>query len=151
MLGQDPVKLRGALWTGALEGRVTRAGGGVLVLGHHLQDWLDRGAPRGENDQSPLEIVGFSVGSPEPNRLAFTLSEAARLVSLSTTYLTDEINLRYLVAKRVGSRYVIPATSLESWLDRLESASTYIPPSQRYYHNFARWEPPLRRRQHWSW
>jgi len=57
--------------------------------------------------------------------LAYALPEAARVAGVSTDTLRRAIRATeppYLKAKKVGSKYVIPATALAEWLDSLPDA-----------------------------
>lgn len=54
-------------------------------------------------------------------KLAYSIQEAAEASGLSTTVIRRKINAGYIAAKYSGTKPVILATELESWLQSLPS------------------------------
>jgi len=55
-------------------------------------------------------------------KLAYSVDEARTVIGLGRTRLFEEINSGRLLAVKAGKRTLIPARSIEAWLECLPSA-----------------------------
>ncbi len=94
--------------------------GRYLVLNRGLQAWIDRGRPLWSGDNELQEDRAFRVAQRDGQvRLSYRMSEAARLVSVSQTFLGRQVHLGYLHAKKAGGVYLIPRPALLEWVEQL--------------------------------
>lgn len=56
------------------------------------------------------------------SKMAYTLAEAATAVGVSRPVMTEWVNIKGFPAFKSGKRWIIPAASLERWLDERAAA-----------------------------
>ncbi len=58
------------------------------------------------------------------NALSYTIDEAAKITGLGRTRLYEELNTGRLKGVKAGRRTLIPHSSIEQWLETLETYPT---------------------------
>lgn len=67
-------------------------------------------------------------------RIAYTVSEAARALGLSRSMIYDQLRTNRLQSLRIGKRRIITREQIDAWLSGLDSSppESYSPASARY-------------------
>jgi excisionase family DNA binding protein len=58
------------------------------------------------------------------DRIGNSIEDAAKIAGVSRTFLFGEIRDGRLIAKKAGSRTLIPTENLKAWMDSLPAAPT---------------------------
>lgn len=91
------------------EGRpADKIGAGVMMVAQGLAELA------ATDMSSPMQLSG--------DRIAFDIEQAAAAVQVSGTYLTRQIHMGRLPAKKIGRRYRIGAVELRRWFEELPDA-----------------------------
>lgn len=70
-------------------------------------------------------------GGSTSDKLAYSTEDAATALSIGRTVLFDLLRQGEIISVKIGRRRVIPATSLQAYLDRLVSQQHHGPGGDR--------------------
>lgn len=99
---------------------------GARRTGRRRPDLVTRSTPPADTTPAPTRADG-----PEPDRLAYSVDEAARLTGLSRDLLYDQMRRGNLPYIKVGRRRVITRQHLERFLDIAPTSAAHQPGQAR--------------------